>query len=62
MKLEVVSTALSTAFFYPQVTSKEKKYPRGKWKGGSLAQETENVKGHSEQCKLEHLVHEFSSV
>lgn len=62
MKLEVVSPIFSTAFFYPQISCKEQKYPRGKWEGGSLAQEPENAKGYSQQCKLEHLVHEFHSI
>jgi len=30
--------------------------------GCSVAQELENVEGHPQQCKLEHLVHEFSSI
>lgn len=45
------------SIFYPQIICKEQKYPRGKWEGGFLAQEPENVKGHSQHCKLEHLVH-----
>lgn len=41
-------SSITYGIFYPPIAWKEEKSPRRKWESGSLPQESENVKGHSQ--------------